>query len=242
MVITLLENHYLYLQSYMQLNTTVPWGRSLQEYQDMFLLRESELQSSILACADGPASFNTEARKQGAKVTSVDPLYQFSAEEIKTRINVVAEEVIGQVKAHQDDFFWTAFANPEALYQQRMRSMQLFLDDYAMPASSPFYISAQLPELPFANKQFDLALCSHFLFLYSEHFDAQFHLDSMHELCRVASQVRVYPLVGLDNTPSPHLGLIVKELSRQGHEVKQQTVDYQFQKGATQMLVVNTAP
>lgn len=225
----------------MQLTDIVPWGRSLQEYQDMFLLSEADLQSSILACADGPASFNAEARKRGYKVTSVDPLYQFDAGEIKNRIDEVADEVIGQVKAHQDNFVWTRFTNPELLFEKRMKSMQLFLDDYARQTSSSFYINAQLPELPFRDKQFDLAICSHFLFLYSEHFDAQFHLQSLLELCRVASQVRVYPLVRLDNPPSPHLGLIIKELARHGHEIKQEAVNYQFQKGATQMLVINPA-
>lgn len=224
----------------MKLDKVVPWGRNLLEYQRMFMLNDDDFQQSILGCSDGPASFNVEARLKGANVTSVDPLYQFNAEQIHQRIEQVAPDVIRQVREHQNQFIWQTFSDPDALYQQRMTAMQLFLADYALPISSPFYINAELPHLPFEDKQFDLALCSHFLFLYSEHFDLEFHLQALLELCRVARQVRVYPLIGLDNTPSPHLGLISKELIQRGHKLQQYPVDYQFQKGATHMLVVDT--
>ena len=45
----------------------------------------------------------------------------------------------------------------------------------------------------FADREFDLALCSHLLFLYSEQLTADFHLASIRELCRVAGEVRVFP-------------------------------------------------
>ena len=37
-------------------------------------------------------------------VVSIDPLYQFSKKEIMQRIDEVAEEVMSQVKAHEDCF------------------------------------------------------------------------------------------------------------------------------------------
>ncbi|WP_284451262.1 class I SAM-dependent methyltransferase [Methylophaga thalassica] len=224
----------------MKLDKVVPWGRNLLEYQRMFLLSDDDFQQSILGCGDGPASFNVEARQKGANVTSVDPIYQFNAEQIRQRIEQVGPDVIGQVREHQHQFIWQDFSDADDLYQQRIRAMQLFLADYALPTSASFYINAQLPQLPFEDKQFDLALCSHFLFLYSEHFDLEFHLHAMLELCRVAREVRVYPLIGLDNTPSPHLGLISKALTQRGYNLQQQPVDYQFQKGASHMLVVDT--
>ena len=42
-----------------------PWGRSYQEYLEMFNLTVVELDLKILGCADGPASFNAEMNKQG---------------------------------------------------------------------------------------------------------------------------------------------------------------------------------
>ena len=38
--------------------SVVPWGRTFEEYVDMFNLTEVDLDKSILGCGDGPASFN----------------------------------------------------------------------------------------------------------------------------------------------------------------------------------------
>lgn len=57
----------------------VPWGRSFDEYRHMFDLTEVDLRRHILGCADGPASFNAEMTRQGHRVISCDPLYQFTA-------------------------------------------------------------------------------------------------------------------------------------------------------------------
>ena len=44
----------------------------------MFALTDEDRRSRILACADGPASFNAEMTAKGRQVTSFDPLYEFS--------------------------------------------------------------------------------------------------------------------------------------------------------------------
>ena len=53
------------------LDKVVPWGRSMEEYVSMFSLSSGELDSRILGCADGPASFNAEMHAQGSSVVSV---------------------------------------------------------------------------------------------------------------------------------------------------------------------------
>ena len=68
------------------LDQIVPWGRSFGEYVRMFALTEADLEKQILGCGDGPASFNAAMRRQGRKVVSVDPLYQFSGEQILGRV------------------------------------------------------------------------------------------------------------------------------------------------------------
>jgi hypothetical protein len=68
------------------LHSIVPWGRSYQEYVDMFGLKESDLDADILGCGDGPASFNCTMNRKGKKVISADPVYQFSADKIGKRI------------------------------------------------------------------------------------------------------------------------------------------------------------
>jgi len=101
-------------------------------------------------------------------------------------------------------------------------------------------VPASLPSLPFPDSEFDLALCSHFLFLYSDHVDAAAHLASMRELCRAASEVRVFPVVSLDGKTSRHLDFVMTALADDGIAVSLQPVSYRFQKGATEMLVAKS--
>ena len=68
------------------LNQVIPWGRSLQEYTQMFNLSDEELNLLILGVGDGPASFNGEMNTSGHTVLSIDPIYSFSGSQIRERI------------------------------------------------------------------------------------------------------------------------------------------------------------
>lgn len=222
----------------MELDQVLPWGRSMDEYIAMFALSELDLQSRIVSVADGPASFNAEMAALARLVISVDPLYQFSAAQIAQRIEAAYPLVMAQVESHRNDFNWDHIADPGALGQLRMQAMQTFLADYEGADAKQRYINAGLPDLPFAAQQFDLALCSHFLFLYSDKKDLAFHLAACRELCRVAREVRIYPLVRLDNSPSPFIEPVMESVRFLGFEATRQRVAYQFQRGASDMLVI----
>lgn len=222
----------------MELTSVVPWGRSFSEYQAMFSLSETDLTKKIIGCGDGPASFNTELTKAGGNVISVDPVYQFNSQQIRSRIEQIYPEVMSQVIKNSDNFIWKTITTIDELGRIRMAAMENFLNDYEQGKEAGRYIDASLPILPFKEAEFDLALCSHFLFLYSEQVDQSQHVLAMTELCRVANEVRVYPLLALDGSRSTHLGPVINHLKESGFDVSLQTVKYQFQKGATQMLVV----
>ena len=221
----------------MQLETIVPWGRSFVEYQAMFKLTELDLQKNILGCGDGPAAFNQTLTKLDGSITSIDPIYQFSRSALKQRIADVYDEVLNQVAANKTDFIWKNIKSLDELGQIRMQAMNDFLADYDLGKQQGRYLSASLPKLDFADQQFDLALCSHFLFLYSDHFSLEQHIQSILELCRVAKEVRIYPLLSLENIPSPHLDLVIQKLKNHNIETQRQQVAYEFQQGATEMLV-----
>jgi ubiquinone/menaquinone biosynthesis C-methylase UbiE len=114
--------------------------------------------------------------------------------------------------------------------------MEDFLSDFNAGLEQGRYVPAELPDLPFFDATFDLALCSHFLFLYSERYDAQFHIQALRELCRVAPEVRVFPLVELSGVTSRHLPEVISALEGGGCTVKIEVVRYEFQKGGNQML------
>jgi len=222
----------------MQLKNIVPWGRTLQEYKDMFLLSEETLKQEILGCGDGPASFNVEARNLGAKVTSIDPIYSFSKNQLQERIDEVAREVIEQVRTNKEDFVWKNIQDVEALYQLRMGVMKIFLEDYEEGKVLGSYQNQMLPNLDFEENRFDLALSSHFLFLYSEHLDFEFHLKAILEMLRVAKEVRIFPLMTLKNEKSPYVEKVMEELEGLGYTAQIVKTNYEFQQGADEMLKV----
>jgi len=223
----------------MQLNEVVPWGRSMAEYQAMFNLTEADLSKKILGCSDGPASFNAELTQLNGNITSVDPLYQFTKQQIEQRIDQVAPQIIAEVRKHEDDFIWDSFESPDDLMTHRLSSMSQFLDDYQQGCDENRYLNQSLPKLDFSDQHFDLALCSHFLFLYSDHLSYEFHLDSLIELSRVAKQVRIYPLINLDNQPSIHLESCIRQLTDLGLKIELKPSHYLFQKSANKYLQIS---
>ena len=224
----------------MDLKKIVPWGRSFNEYQKMFALSDIDLRKRILGCGDGPASFNAELTALGGKVISVDPTYQFDAASLKTRIDDAYDEVMPQALKNRNDYVWGSIPSVDALGKMRMDAMNKFIDDFEIGKEAGRYKCESLPKLSFEDKQFDLALCSHYLFLYSDHVGLAEHLASVKELCRVAIETRIYPLVTLKGKISPHLDPVITELNTLGLSAALVPVEYQFQRGAAQMLVVKS--
>ena len=222
----------------MQLDAVVPFGRSLDEYTHMFNLTPQDLSQGILGVGDGPASFNAEASQQGAAVISIDPIYCFSGAEILQRFNAVVDDIIGQVTATANDYVWGYHKSPEDLRHHREQAIQKFVADYELGKKGDRYQAAELPRLPFADGAFDLALCSHLLFLYSGHLDYGFHRSSVLEMLRVSQEVRIFPLLTLMLERSPHLDPLINELQQAGYQVEVVQVAYELQKGGNEMLLI----
>lgn len=223
------------------LDEVVPWGRSYDEYVRMFGLSEANLGLRILGCGDGPAAFNAVLTGGGGTVLSVDPLYMFKVAQIEERIAATCEAVLAQLRGNQNDYVWREIASVDELGTLRMAAMETFLADFDAGKRQGRYVAAALPCLPFADGVFDLALSSHFLLLYSAHLSAAFHLQAFQEMLRVSREVRVFPLLALDGTPSPHLPSIKKGLQQQGYEIETRRVPYEFQRGGNELLIVSRA-
>jgi hypothetical protein len=221
-----------------ELVEVVPWGRSFDEYRGMFALGDGDLGGRILGCADGPASFNAEARERGLRVVSCDPLYDHDAARIEARVAATREDMLRQLRAARAEYVWRAFRSPEQLAEARVAAARRFLADLDSGARAGRYVAGALPRLPFPDHAFDLALCSHFLFLYSAQLSLDFHLAALRELCRVAREVRVFPLQDLARARSPHLEPVLAGLRAAGLVARVEPVPYEFQRGATEMLRV----
>lgn len=219
----------------MILKNIVPWGRLKEEYVQMFNLSDDEIQSKILGCGDGPSSFNSESDNN---VVSIDPIYKYSKEEIKQRIDETSDIICQQLKNSREDFIWTQFKDIDDLKRTRLQAMFRFLDDYEVGKRDKRYIEGALPVLDFKDSSFDLVLSSHFLFLYSEMLDFEFHKNSIEEMLRVGNCIKIFPLCDLAGKRSTHLDGILSWLTSENiiHRISKTT--YEFQKGADSYLEI----
>ncbi len=216
----------------------LPWGRNWEEYKLMFALTAADLDKKILGVADGPASFNAEMTQAGKYCISLDPIYQFSAAQIKNRIEATAEVIVQQLEKNHDDYIWDEYGSPEKLLNIRLAAMDLFLQDFETGKKEGRYVTGTLPELAFQENLFDLVISSYCLFTYEKQFDYEFHLKAIREMARVGEEVRIFPLVRINGKPSGYLSNLMSELATGGFSTEIAPVSYQFQKGSDTMLVV----
>ncbi|MBP1640626.1 MAG: SAM-dependent methyltransferase [Bacteroidetes bacterium] len=220
-----------------ELKNTVPWGRNLDEYRRMFKLTDSDLNKRIISFGDGPASFNYEMTMLSKSVVSIDPIYQFSKNDLKIRIKETKDIVIEQTKNNLQNFVWTKIKNINELEQIRLSAMENFLQDFENGKKESRYINHEMPnKTDFDNLTFDLALSSHFLILYSQ-LGLEFHISSLTEMLRVAKEIRIFPILNLDAKKSELPDNLIRHFEKD-FIVTIEKVDYEFQKDGNEMLTI----
>lgn len=215
-------------------------GRTFEEYCRLFDLDPERLSSRrILDCPAGPASFVAAARDRGISAVGADVMYDRSASELADRTADDVRQITSQHRLKEDQFVWEFYDDPDERLEYLERASGRFLDDYAEGKEAGRYVRAKLPDLPFDRDAFSLVLSGHFLFLYEDRLDYDFHLETLRELARVASEeVRVFPLVGMDSRPYRELEALRTDLETEGIDTEIRDVDFEFQPGATEMLVL----
>ncbi len=229
----------------------VPWGRTAREYELMFSLTAADLAGGVLDCGGGPSAFTAEMTALGYRAVAVDPIYVCTGAEIRARFDAVAEPMIKAVRESLDSWNWSFHRDPDGLLANRRAALESFLQDYekangVAPTLSPLrgggdlsarrYVVGELPKLPFEAGEFGLAVCSHLLFLYSDRLTEEFHVKAVRELCRVAREVRVFPLLTLEKARSPYIDAVRSALAAEGWKTDVVKVDYEFQRGGNEML------
>ena len=169
----------------------------------MLDLTPEDLPGRLVDCAAGPASSNAELSAEGRDDTSCDPLYDLTAPEIRSRIDATFDVLVANARASREEFVWRDFTSPDHLGDVRLAVMQRFLADFPQGLESGRYRAKSLPHLDFREGEFDLALCSHFLFTYTERLSVDFHVAAIGEMCRVAAEARLPAARGLRGTRHP---------------------------------------
>ena len=211
-------------------------SRSFAEYVAFFGLDAEDLPSRILDCSAGASSFVAEADPRGIDAVAADPAYGQGVEALANRTTSAAAAGGRLIDAHSDRFTYDWYGTPQRRAEMRRTALTTFQGHRRSHPNR--YLAAALPQLPLADKSFDLALCSHLLFTWATNFEELWHLAALIELGRVAEEVRVFPLV-LQGSGQP-----VEFLPRLRAELHQSfgitseivTVPYEFQVGANHML------
>ena len=220
-----------------KLESVVPWGRNFDEYRLMFCLSDSDMSKRIAGFGDGPASFNYEATLKGHSVTSFDPIYQFSKNDIQKRIDDVRVTVMQQMRENVDNYVWTNIKNLDDLENVRMAAMKLFLEDFEKGKQDNRYIYHELPDrLMCSEDTFDIGLSSHFLLMYTV-LGYDFHIQAMTEMIRVCKEIRIFPIVDLDANETDLISKVI-DYFKQRYNVEIKKTQYEFQKGDNKLLII----
>lgn len=213
-------------------------GRTFEEYLDMFSLSKEELQGKkILDCPAGACSFTAVGNKSGLDVTACDIAYYYSGEDLKNKGLHDIEHAMEHMQKAQNNYKWDYFKDIEGLRNHRLSALQDCAND--MRESSERYIPVTLPSLPFKNEEFDILLSAHFLFMYADRLDYEYHIETLNELLRVTKEeVRIFPLVDLEGKKYNHLDELISYLTNNDYTVEEVEVAYEFQANANSMLTI----
>lgn len=196
----------------------------------MFGLTDDDVAGlSVLDCCAGASSFTAESP---ARVMALDPAY--ASQNLSDQVWAGLRDVDRIIGENEEHFDWSWYGNRERRTRLRTTAARLFLDDFKRRPDR--YVAGALPNLPFADSSFDLVVCSHLLFTWSDVLSAQWHRRAFAELARVARQeIRVFPLV-LQGVGTPVAFL--DDLRSEFADSQVRTVAYRFQRDANQMLVI----
>lgn len=124
------------------------------------------------------------------------------------------------------------------------RARESALRDFVADFSHENYLYAKFPHLRLTG-HFDLCLSGHFLFTYDDRFDYDFHLTSIISMSKLADEVRIFPLVDMNNSRrereqnfSPFVYRLLDELPEFGLNAEIVPVNFEFQRGGGFMMKI----
>lgn len=152
-------------EDYLRLGRVVFYGRTLEEYRQMFALDDlKKLEGfTVLDCPAGPSSFVAEANKMGIHATGCDPLFGNDVSNLVAQGKEDIELVIRKISSVSHLYNWDFYGSPEGLKKYRKSALQAFELDYPDGFAQGRYVKAKLPSLPFGDNSFDLALSGNLL-------------------------------------------------------------------------------
>lgn len=225
----------------LELKDIVLIGRTFDEYFRMFDLGSLHLkEEKILDAASGVSSFCAEANEKGYDVSGADRIYDLSAHIIENKCIEDLEMVIKKLSEISDIYRWDYFKDINALKKNREAAYKKFLKDYTT-ASGSRYFNSEFPSSAFSAKSFTISLASHFLFMYTDILDYEFHIHTISELLRITTkEIRIFPLVNLAGERSVYVDRFLNDRRFTNYKKAITKVDYEFVRNGIEMLSIKS--
>lgn len=214
-------------------------GRTFDEYYRMFNLTDELLKNEIiLDVASGVSSFCAQARARGYNVTASDKIYTSEPSEIERKCAKDLDVVMKQLPGIADLYLWNYFKDIKALKNNREKAYRIFIKDFKKYGVKR-YVPVEFPATNFLNEQFTIALASHFLFLYEDYLDYDFHKKTILELLRVVSkELRIFPIVNFKGKRSIFVEPVMHDVDFGRFQISIKRVDYEFIRNGNEMMVI----
>jgi hypothetical protein len=214
-------------------------GRTFEEYYVMFELNNPLLKNEIiLDVASGVSSFRVEADRQGFNVTASDRIYTFSPAEIENKCSQDLDMIIKQLPGLADLYKWNFFKDVDSLQVHREKAYKLFIEDFKKYGTKK-YVPVEYPLTGFLDKQFTVSLVSHFLFLYEDKLNYDFHKKTIMELLRITSkEIRIFPIVNLKGKKSSFVNALMQDKDFERFKIIIKKVDFEFMKNGNEIMVI----
>lgn len=223
----------------MNLKDIVLIGRTFEEYHKMFELDNLPANERILDVASGVSSFCAEASAKGYNVTASDKIYTSSPLEIENKCRQDLDAVMNQLPDLVDLYVWNFFKDVQALKTNREKAYKLFIEDFKNYGTKR-YTPAEYPSTYFKEDQFTVSLVSHFLFLYEDHINYDFHRKVIRELLRITSkEIRIFPIVNLKGKKSVYLDRLMHDKDFNHLQIFVRKVGYEFMKNGNEMMLIS---
>jgi hypothetical protein len=211
------------------------WIHGLEEYEQMFDLKPDDYTKSILDFPGSISSFNADVSLKAQRVVSGDAIYGMSFEEVENYAHRLMKLNCEHLTEHADQVLKLGKSALEPIFAMWKDNYSRFLDDYVAGKMQSRYQQVLMPELPYETHEFQLALCSDYVFNRHAQNDCKPE-QVVSELCRVAEEVRIFPLLTEEGDISEWLGPLMLDLQNRNHGIEIRQVSFENVKGGNAML------
>lgn len=169
---------------------------TLQDYTELFDLNSEDLKKPLLELNAGFTHVNQELYQQGGTITSMHPLYHLASEDLHT---IMLNH-----------------------YRITLEESSVFLHDYAQGKKEKRYQELNSLDFAFPHFNFHMALCHSVFFGYFENPLFKDSLPMIQALCKIAHEVRIYPVIDSTGKLPNELASLLQTLTQKnmGVEIK----------------------